>query len=460
MAMNKLLIANRSEIAVRIIRAARELGVKTVQVYSEADADSLAVKMADESVLIGPAKASDSYLNIEKIITAARQYGTDAIHPGYGFLAENPEFAERVTTEGLIFIGPNAAVLRSMGDKISARQTAEKAGVMTVPGSQDAIDDLGQAYDLAAKIGFPVMIKAAGGGGGRGIRVAENPDEFKTLAPQASAESKAAFNDDRLYIEKFIHNARHLEVQILGDANNVIHCFERECSLQRRRQKIWEEAPAACIDDTTREQMCAAAVKLAKAVKYCGAGTIEFLYDEDNKAFYFIEMNTRIQVEHPVTEMITGIDLVKEMIKVASGEPLSFSQEDVRRSGHAIEVRLNAENPAQNFFPSPGTIDSITLPTGPGVRFDGAIYSGYTIPPFYDSLIGKLIVWDHSRVDAIRRLSRSLDEFNIEGISTTMPLFQALLDNDDIGSGDFNIHWLEKWLIENADHLATTQEPC
>ncbi len=455
--MNKLLIANRSEIAVRIIRAARELGITTVQVYSEADADSLAVKMADESVMIGPAKASDSYLNIEKIISAAQQSGADAIHPGYGFLAENPEFAERITTEGLIFVGPDAHVLRSMGDKISARNTAEQAGVITVPGSQGAIDDLDQAYDLATRIGFPVMIKAAGGGGGRGIRVAENPDEFKTLAPQASAESKAAFNDDRLYIEKFIHNARHIEVQILGDGNDVIHCFERECSLQRRRQKIWEEAPATCIDDHTRKQMCAAAVKLAKAVKYCGAGTIEFLYDEDNKEFYFIEMNTRIQVEHPITEMITGIDLVKEMIKVASGKPLSYSQNDVKRSGHAIEVRLNAEDPAQNFFPSPGIIESMTLPTGPGVRFDGSIYSGYTIPPFYDSLIGKLIVWDHTRDDAISRLNRSLNEFDIEGISTTMPLFQALLDDDDIENGDFNIHWLEKWLINNADNLVANE---
>ena len=456
--MNKLLIANRSEIAVRIIRAARELGIKTVQVYSEADADSLAVKMADESVMIGPARASDSYLNIEKIITAARQSGADAIHPGYGFLAENSEFAELVTAEGLIFVGPDAEVLRSMGDKITARVMAEQAGVDTVPGSHGAIDDLDQAFDLALQIGFPVMIKAAGGGGGRGIRVAESPDEFKTLAPQASAESKAAFNDDRLYIEKFIHNARHLEVQILGDGKDAIHCFERECSLQRRRQKVWEEAPAICIDDHTREQMCAAAVKLAKAVKYCGAGTIEFLYDEDHKVFYFIEMNTRIQVEHPITEMITGIDLVKEMVKVASGKPLSYSQKDVSRSGHAIEVRLNAENPAQNFFPSPGIIESITFPAGPGVRFDGSIYPGYTIPPFYDSLIGKLIVWDRTRTDAIRRLSRSLNEFDIKGISTTMPLFQALVDNDDIENGDFNIHWLEKWLMNNADNLAATEE--
>ena len=458
MLIEKLLIANRGEIALRISRAASELGISTVQVYSEADADSLAVKVADEAILIGGVKASDSYLNIDKIIAAAHQSGAQAIHPGYGFLAENAEFSERANKEGLIFVGPDASVLRSMGDKITARQTADKAGVKTVPGSADAIDDLDEAYHLAVDIGFPIMIKATAGGGGRGIRVAHDAGEFKTLAPQASAEAQAAFGDGRLYIEKYIHSARHLEVQIIGDGKNIIHCYERECSLQRRRQKLWEEAPAICLDETTRQALCQSAVKLARAVNYSGAGTVEYLYDELTREFYFIEMNTRIQVEHPVTEMITGVDLVREMIRVACGNPLSVNQDDIVRSGHAIEVRLNAENPFQDFFPSPGTIESLDLPGGPGIRFDGSIYTGYTISPFYDSLIGKLIVWDQDREKAISRLSRGLKELHIGGITTTKPLFQALAKDNQVRQAQFNTHWLESWLETNFSNADTSED--
>ena len=460
MVIDKLLIANRSEIAVRIIRAAKELGIISVQVYSEADADSLAVRMADEAILIGAAKASESYLNIDRLIKTAHESGARAIHPGYGFLAENAEFSQRVTNEGLIFVGPDANVLRSMGDKITARKTAMQAGVQTVPGSDGSIEDIDEAYRLALNIGFPIMIKASAGGGGRGIRVANTPDEFKTFAPQASAEAKAAFGDGRLYIEKYIQSARHLEVQILGDGENIVHCYERECSLQRRRQKVWEEAPAICLDQGTRQALCHSAVKLAKAVNYCGAGTVEFLYDEKSRDFYFIEMNTRIQVEHPVTEMITGVDLVREMIRIAAGESLSITQQDINHNGHAIEVRLNAENPAQEFFPSPGTIESLILPSGPGIRFDGSIYEGYTIPPFYDSLIGKLIVWDYDRISAIRRLGRGLDELSIQGISTTKPLFQALAADRQVINDEFNTHWLENWLVSNFRNADTSEVKC
>jgi acetyl-CoA carboxylase, biotin carboxylase subunit len=453
MAITKLLIANRGEIAVRIIRAARELGIKTVQVHSTADADSLAVKMADEAVSIGPPHAAKSYLNIEAILDAARKTGADAVHPGYGFLAENAGFADAVVAAGLIFVGPSGDAIRTMGDKVAARAAAEAAGVPVVPGSDGRIDDPEQARIVARAIGFPVMIKAAAGGGGRGIRIAQDEAEFDNLMPQASAEAKAAFGDGGLYIEKVIEKARHIEVQILGDGGRAIHCFERECSLQRRRQKVWEEAPSAVLPSFVRDKLCASAVALAEAVKYRGAGTLEYLYDDQTHQFYFIEMNTRIQVEHPVTEMITGLDLVREMIRVAAGEKLGRGQQDVRMSGHAIEVRINAEDPAKNFMPAPGTISSLRVPGGPGTRFDTLLFQGYQVPPFYDSLLGKLIVWAESREAALARLARALGELEIGGIKTTKSLHQALVADSGVKAGQFHTRWLEPWLERNAERL-------
>ncbi len=453
MAIQKLLIANRGEIAVRIIRAAQELGIATVQVHSAADADSLAVKMADEAVNIGPPMASKSYLNIANILKAAADTGADAVHPGYGFLAENADFADAVEAAGLIWVGPKGSAIRVMGDKVAARVAAQSAGVPVVPGSDGRIDDPDQARALALNIGFPVMIKAAAGGGGRGIRIAQDIEDFDRLLPQASAEAKAAFGDGGLYMEKVIERARHIEVQILGDGTDVIHCFERECSLQRRRQKVWEEAPSAALPQAMREQLCASAVALAKAVQYRGAGTLEYLYDDASGEFYFIEMNTRIQVEHPVTEMITGIDLVREMLRIAGGQPLRYTQADVRLNGHAIEVRICAEDPAQGFKPGPGTISSLKVPGGPGVRFDTLLYQGYTVPPFYDSLLGKLIVWDETRAQAIARMARALGELEVGGLPTTKPLHQALARDVEVQAGKFHTRWLEPWLDQNADRL-------
>ena len=453
MAIKKLLIANRGEIAVRIIRAAQELGIATVQVHSAADADSLAVKMADEAVLIGPPIASKSYLNIANILKAAAETGADAVHPGYGFLAENADFADAVEAAGLIWVGPKGDAIRVMGDKVAARVAAEAAGVPVVPGSDGRIDDPVHARNIALAIGFPVMIKAAAGGGGRGIRIAYDMEEFDRLMPQASAEAKAAFGDGGLYMEKVIERARHIEVQILGDGTNVIHCFERECSLQRRRQKVWEEAPSAALPQAMREKLCASAVALAKAVNYRGAGTLEYLYDDASGHFFFIEMNTRIQVEHPVTEMITGIDLVREMLRIAGGEPLRYTQDQVRLTGHAIEVRICAEDPALGFKPGPGTITSLKVPGGPGVRFDTLLYQGYTVPPFYDSLLGKLIVWDETRAMAITRMTRALGELEVGGLPTTKPLHQALARDAGVQAGQFHTRWLEPWLEQNADKL-------
>lgn len=453
MAIQKLLIANRGEIAVRIIRAAQELGIATVQVHSAADAGSLAVMMADEAVNIGPPMASKSYLNIANILKAAADTGADAVHPGYGFLAENADFADAVEAAGLIWVGPKGSAIRVMGDKVAARVAAQSAGVPVVPGSDGRIDDPDQARALALNIGFPVMIKAAAGGGGRGIRIAQDIEDFDRLLPQASAEAKAAFGDGGLYMEKVIERARHIEVQILGDGTDVIHCFERECSLQRRRQKVWEEAPSAALPQEMREQLCASAVALAKAVQYRGAGTLEYLYDDASGAFYFIEMNTRIQVEHPVTEMITGIDLVREMLRIAGGQPLRYKQADVRLNGHAIEVRICAEDPAQGFKPGPGTISTLKVPGGPGVRFDTLLYQGYTVPPFYDSLLGKLIVWDETRAQAIARMARALGELEVGGLPTTKPLHQALARDAEVQAGQFHTRWLEPWLDQNADRL-------
>ena len=446
--IRKLLVANRGEIAVRIIRSAREMGMRTIQIYSDADADMPAVSMADEAVNIGPPQAARSYLNREVIIEAAKATGADAVHPGYGFLAEDAEFADAVERAGLRFVGPAAETIRQMGDKARARTLALQAGVPTVPGSAGPIDSVEAGLAIAGEIGFPVMIKAVGGGGGRGIRTVANPEEFSHQAPQARAEAKAAFGDDALYIEKVIDNASHIEVQILGDGEHAIHFFERECSLQRRRQKVWEEAPSVNLSEELRTDLCAAAVKLAQAVGYRGAGTVEFLCDKQAGRYYFIEVNTRIQVEHPVTEMVTGFDLVREMLSIAADRPLEISQQNIATRGHSIEVRLNAEDPARNFLPFPGLVESLTIPSGPGVRFDGAIYPGYTIPPFYDSLLGKLIVWDSDREAALARLARALDEFRLVGVSTTSSLFRRLVDEEDIREGRFDTGWLETWLQE------------
>ena len=414
MPIAKLLIANRGEIAVRIIRAARELGVRTVQVMSEADREMLAAKLADETIVIGPPQAAKSYLNRDAILAAAAKTGADAIHPGYGFLSENADFAEAVERAGLVFVGPRSETIRQMGDKAAAREAAERAGVPTVRGTAGRVSDA--TAEQAAEIGFPIMIKAAAGGGGRGIRVAHTAAELEQLLPQASAEAAAAYGDGGLYLERFIERARHVEVQVLGDGNDAIHVYERECSLQRRRQKIWEEAPAACLDAETRERLCGSAACLARAVRYRGAGTLEYLYDEATGEFFFIEMNTRIQVEHPVSEMVTGIDLVKEMIRIAAGEPLSIRQADVRLSGHAIECRINAENPAKGFFPSPGSVTALQVPNGPDVRFDTMLYPGYVVPPFYDSLLGKLIVRGETRDEALARMKTALDGLAVQGI--------------------------------------------
>jgi acetyl-CoA carboxylase biotin carboxylase subunit len=424
------------------------MGMSTIQIYSDADADMPAVSMADEAVSIGPPQAARSYLNREVIIEAARTTGADAVHPGYGFLAEDAEFADAVERAGLRFVGPAAETIRQMGDKARARTLALQAGVPTVPGSAGPIDSVEAGLAIAGEIGFPVMIKAVGGGGGRGIRTVANPEEFSHQAPQARAEARAAFGDDALYIEKVIDNASHIEVQILGDSEHAIHFFERECSLQRRRQKVWEEAPSVNLSEELRTDLCAAAVKLAQEVGYRGAGTVEFLCDKQAGRYYFIEMNTRIQVEHPVTEMVTGFDLVREMLSIAAGRPLEISQQDIATRGHSIEVRLNAEDPARNFLPFPGLVESLTIPSGPGVRFDGAIYPGYTIPPFYDSLLGKLIVWDSDREAALARLARALDEFRLVGVSTTSSLFRRLVDEEDIRGGRFDTGWLETWLQE------------
>ncbi len=450
MALSRLLIANRGEIAIRIQRAAKELGVHTIQAYSDADADSLAVKMADEAVNVGPTKASRSYLNIDALVAAAKSTGADAVHPGYGFLSENAGFAEAVEAEGLAFVGPTAATIRTMGDKAAARAAAIRAGVPVVPGSEGRLEDAAQAVRLAREIGYPLMIKAAAGGGGRGIRIAQSQDELEAAIDQASAEAQAAFGDGGLYLEKFIARARHIEVQILGDGVDAIHCYERECSLQRRRQKVWEEAPAFALTPAIRDELCASAVALARSVAYRGAGTLEYLYDQALQRFYFIEMNTRIQVEHPVTEAITGIDLVREMIRIAGGERLQYRQHDVQLRGHAIEVRINAEDATLNFRPSPGTVTVLRIPGGFGTRFDTLLYAGCNVSPFYDSLVGKLIVWDENREMALSRLRRALSELHVEGIHTTQPLHLMLAQAPDVIAGDVDTGWLEAWLAKNA----------
>lgn len=443
-ANRSLFIANRGEIAVRINRAAKALGMTVIQAYSEADADMLAVKLADRAVEIGPPAAIKSYLDIARVVEAARSSGADAVHPGYGFLAENAEFAAAVEAAGLFFVGPTAETISRMGDKVAAREAAKKAGLPTVPGSDGRIASVDDAKLVANRIGYPLMIKAAAGGGGRGIRGVENDEELANLIPQARTEAAAAFGDGGLYIERLVRDARHVEVQILGDGSRSVHLFERECSLQRRRQKVWEEAPAACLDEGARRWVCEASVRMAEAVRYRGAGTLEFLYEPANDSFYFMEMNTRIQVEHPVTEAITGVDLVQDMIRIAFGQPLRLTQSDIEINGHAIEVRINAEDPSNGFMPFPGVVGSLIIPDG--VRFDTMLYEGYAIPPFYDSLLGKLIVHAPDRSAAIDKLEMALSMTDIQNLKTTLPLFRALVNDPGIRAGEANTTYLETWL--------------
>ena len=441
---DKILIANRGEIALRILRACKELGIATVAVHSTADADAMHVKLADESVCIGPPPATDSYLNIPALLAACEITGADAVHPGYGFLSENARFAEILESHNIHFIGPKAEHIRIMGDKIEAKRTALRLGIPCVPGSEGGVTEDGEALKIAAEIGYPVIVKAAAGGGGRGMKVARSESDLVNALQTARTEAKAAFGDDAVYLEKYLEKPRHIEIQVLGDGKgNAVHLGERDCSLQRRHQKVWEEATSPSLNAEERERIGTICAEAMQKLAYLGAGTIEFLYEDGN--FYFIEMNTRIQVEHPVTEMITGIDLVNEQIRLAAGASLSFKQDDVRINGHAIECRINAEHPV-TFRPSPGLIQYFHPPGGLGVRVDSAAYQGYRIPSHYDSLIGKLIVHGRTRNECLMRLRRALDEFVIEGIDSTLPLFRALVRNADVQNGQYDIHWLEKFL--------------
>ncbi|WP_420607201.1 acetyl-CoA carboxylase biotin carboxylase subunit [Novosphingopyxis sp.] len=449
MAIKKLLIANRGEIALRIHRAAHEMGIRTIAVHSTADADAMHVRLADEAICIGPPPAADSYLNIPAIISAAEISQADAIHPGYGFLSENAKFAEIVESHGIIWIGPKPEHIETMGDKVAAKKTAGELGLPLVPGSPGAVEDFDVARALAKDIGYPVIIKAASGGGGRGMKVVENEDQLESQMSQARSEAKAAFGDATVYIEKYLADPRHIEFQIFGDGKgNAIHLGERDCSLQRRHQKVLEEAPSPVIKPEERDRMGGIVAKAMADMGYRGAGTIEFLYE--NGEFFFIEMNTRLQVEHPVTEMITGMDLVREQIRIACGEPLSKTQDQVRFSGHAIECRINAEDP-QTFMPSPGKVTAYHAPGGLFVRVDSGLYQGYCVPPYYDSMIAKLIVFGHTREGCLMRLNRALEEFVIEGMKTTIPLHQRLLENEEFRSGDYTIKWLERWLADEND---------
>ncbi|WIV49653.1 acetyl-CoA carboxylase biotin carboxylase subunit [Marivivens sp. LCG002] len=444
---DKILIANRGEIALRVVRACREMGIKSVAVHSTADADAMHVRMADESVCIGPPSSSASYLSFPAIISACEISGAQAIHPGYGFLSENASFVQIVEDHGLTFIGPSAEHIRQMGDKITAKDTAKALGIPVVPGSDGGVPDLETAKKVAAEMGYPVIIKATAGGGGRGMKVALSEKEIETAFRTARSEAKAAFGNDEVYMEKYLQKPRHIEIQVFGDGQgNGVHLGERDCSLQRRHQKVFEEAPGPCITEEERARIGKICADAIGKMGYSGAGTIEFLYEDGE--FYFIEMNTRLQVEHPVTEGIFGVDLVREQIRVASGLPLSFTQDDLKINGHAIEVRINAER-LPNFSPCPGKITQYHAPGGLGVRMDSALYDGYSIPPYYDSLIGKLIVHGRDRPEALARLSRALGELIVDGVDTTVPLFHALLQEEDIHTGNYNIHWLEKWLATN-----------
>jgi acetyl-CoA carboxylase, biotin carboxylase subunit len=445
---DKILIANRGEIAMRVIRACKELGILTVAVHSTADADAMHVRFADESVCIGPPAAKDSYLNIPAILSACEITGADAVHPGYGFLSENARFAEILTEHGVQFIGPKAEHIRLMGDKIAAKRTAQKLGIPVVPGSDGGVTSDVEAGKIADGIGYPVLIKAAAGGGGRGMKVVRTAVELSTALAIARAEAKAAFGDDAVYLEKYLEKPRHIEIQVLGDGKgNAIHLGERDCSLQRRHQKVLEESPSPALNAQARDVIGETVAKAMREIGYLGVGTVEFLY-EDGK-FYFIEMNTRIQVEHPVTEMITDIDLIFEQIRAAVGNDFTLKQSDIKFDGHAIECRINAENPV-SFRPSPGKIMHYHAPGGLGVRIDSAVYQGYTIPPYYDSLVGKLIVHGKTRTEALMRLKRALDEVVLDGIETTLPLFRALVREKDIIDGNYHIHWLEQFLARGG----------
>jgi acetyl-CoA carboxylase, biotin carboxylase subunit len=445
---DKILIANRGEIALRILRAAKELGIATVAVHSTADSEAMHVKLADESVCIGPPAARDSYLNVPSLLAACEITGADAVHPGYGFLSENARFAEILGEHNIAFIGPRPEHIRLMGDKIEAKRTAARLGIPCVPGSAGAVADDEEGLRIGAEIGYPVLVKAAAGGGGRGMKVAHSAEELSDAIATAKSEAKAAFGDDAVYLEKYLAKPRHIEIQVLGDGQGrAIHLGERDCSLQRRHQKIWEEGPSPALNGAQREEIGSIVARAVAELRYVGVGTVEFLYEDGR--FYFIEMNTRIQVEHPVTEMITGIDLVNEQIKIAAGSPLSIAQEDVRITGAAIECRVNAEH-ARTFVPSPGRIAYFHPPGGLGVRVDSAVYQGYVIPPYYDSLVGKLIVHGRTRTEAMMRLRRALDEFIVDGVETTLPLFRTLVRNTDIQNGLYDIHWLEEFLAQEA----------
>ena len=440
---DKVLIANRGEIALRIQRACKELGIATVAVHSTADADAMHVRLADESVCIGPPQGSESYLNIPRLLAACEITGADAVHPGYGFLSENARFAEILEEHGITFIGPTSEHIRIMGDKIAAKETAKKLGIPVVPGSDGAVTSEADARRIAKAMGYPVLIKAAAGGGGRGMKVALTPEDLVEAVQTAQTEARAAFGNGAVYMERYLQKPRHIEIQVVADSHgNVVHLGERDCSLQRRHQKVLEEAPSPALSAAERVAIGQTVNKAIGKIGYLGVGTIEFLWEDGE--FFFIEMNTRLQVEHPVTEAVTGVDLVREQIRIAAGLPLSFTQEDIHFEGHAIEVRINAEN-AETFAPSPGTVTDFHAPGGLGVRLDSAIYAGYSIPPYYDSLIGKLIVHGRDRAECIARLKRSLNEMVIGGVDTTIPLFQKLLAEPDILSGDYDIHWLENW---------------
>ncbi len=445
----KILIANRGEIALRVVRAAREMGIQTVAVHSTADSDAMHVRMADESVCIGPPASTQSYLSFPAIISACEITGAEAIHPGYGFLSENAGFVQIVEDHGITFIGPTAEHIRVMGDKITAKDTMKKLGVPCVPGSDGGVDTLEDAQRIGAEIGYPVIIKATAGGGGRGMKVAQTAEDMEKAFLTARAEGKSNFGNDEVYIEKYLTTPRHIEIQVFGDGKGkAVHLGERDCSLQRRHQKVFEEAPGPAISPEERASIGKTCADAVARINYIGAGTIEFLYE--NGEFYFIEMNTRLQVEHPVTEAIFGVDLVREQIRVASGMNMSFSQDDLQINGHAIEVRINAEK-LPNFSPSPGRITQYHAPGGLGVRMDSALYDGYKIPPYYDSLIGKLIVHGRDRREALARLHRALGELIVDGVDTTIPLFRALMEEDAVLTGDYNIHWLEHWLESNLD---------
>ena len=444
MGFNKVLIANRGEIAVRIIRACRELGISTVAIYSESDKNSLHVKLADESYCIGKSLPKDTYLNINNIINVAIHSKADAIHPGYGFLSESTAFAKACEEFNICFIGPNYIIIDKLGDKSNAKETLKLAGVPIVPGTEGIINDKNEAVKIAKEIGYPVIVKASAGGGGKGMKVANNKEELVSAIEQAEKEAESYFGNPDVYLEKYLESTRHIEIQIIGDNyGNVVHLGERDCTIQRRHQKLVEESPSKALSEELRSSMGEAAVNASKAVNYNSVGTVEFLLDSDNK-FYFMEMNTRIQVEHGVTEMITGIDLIKEQIKVAEGRQLSFSQEDVKINGCAIECRINAENPYKDFTPSPGKINNYIQPGGIGIRIDSAAYSGYSIPPFYDSMISKVIAWGRDRNEAIERMKRALSEFEIKGVETTIPFHKALMDNEIFKSGEFNTRFLEE----------------